>query len=109
MGYEIHIRRKGDDYPIQMEEWLHYIENDEELTYTNNIEITLPNGMILGMSGEGLAIWKTEYRGEEIEITFMYKNDEISAKYMDDFQIVKMKAIANKLNAIVVGDENEEY
>lgn len=109
MAYEVHIRRKDEANPITMKEWLDYVDKDEELTYTDFIEITLPNGMTMGMSAEGMAVWKTEVEGEEFKITFTFRDDEISARYVDDYQIKKMKGIANKINAIVVGDEEEEY
>ncbi|ULO08496.1 hypothetical protein H1230_06730 [Paenibacillus sp. 19GGS1-52] len=109
MAYEVHIRRKDEANPLTMKDWLNYVEKDKELTYTNHVEITLPNGMTMGMSGEGMAVWKTEVEGEEYKITFTFRDEEISARYVDDFQIEKMKVIANKLNAVVVGDEDEEY
>jgi hypothetical protein len=109
MGYELHIKRKHEENPIMIEEWLDYIRNDKELTYTKGIEVKLPNGMSLGMSGEGMAIWKTTFDEEELELTFLFRNGEISARFIEDFQILKMKEIANKLGAIVVGDEGERY
>ncbi|MCL6603726.1 MAG: hypothetical protein K6T94_12685 [Paenibacillus sp.] len=109
MAYEVHIRRKDESNPITMKEWLDYVEKDEELTFTDHIEITLPNGMTMGMSGEGMAVWKTEVDGEEYKITFIFRDEEISARYVDDFQIEKMKGIAKNINAIVIGDEDEEY
>jgi len=109
MGYEVHIRRKDGENPINIKEWLSYAATDDELTLTNNISITLPNGMNLGMSGEGMAVWKTEVDGEEYETTFMFRDEGISARYAGDFQIIKMKEIAEKLRAIVVGDEGEQY
>lgn len=37
------------------------------------------------------------------------KSSRINTTYLDEFQITKMKGIAEKLDAIVVGDDGEEY
>ncbi|WP_037287722.1 hypothetical protein [Saccharibacillus sacchari] len=109
MAYEIHIERKDEENSITMEEWENYIENDNELEATDHIEIELPNGMTIGMSGEGMAVWKKTIEDEEIAVTFTFREGEVSARYLNDNQIEKMKDIATKLQAIVVGDEGEEY
>lgn len=109
MAYEIHIQRKDEDNPITMQEWKSYIEKDSELEETDHIEIELPNGMTMGMSEEGMAVWKTKIEDEEIKVTFTFREGEVSARFSNDDQIEKMKAIASKLDSIVVGDEGEEY
>ncbi|MDO3413402.1 hypothetical protein QWJ34_26875 [Saccharibacillus sp. CPCC 101409] len=109
MAYQIHIQRADEDHPITLKEWTNYIQQDQELESSNHIEITLPNGMTMGMSGEGMAVWKTTIKDEEIKMTFTFREGEIATRYSSEDQIKKMKDIASKLEAIVVGDEGEEY
>ncbi|WP_172194243.1 hypothetical protein [Saccharibacillus qingshengii] len=109
MAYNLHIQRKDEDHPITLEEWMNYIKQDNELEPTDHIEITLPNGMTMGISGEGMAVWKTTVEDEEMQVTFTFMEGEISAGHSNEDQIEKMKKIASKLKAIVVGDEGEEY
>ncbi|NOU98503.1 hypothetical protein GC097_00485 [Paenibacillus sp. LMG 31457] len=65
------------------------------------------------IDAEGMGIWITTFNDEQHKITFSFQKDRngnyITVRYVDDFQIPKMKEIANNLNAILVGDEGEEY
>lgn len=110
MGYSVHVKRTSNENPITLEEWFNYINNDQGLEYIERIETKNPlTGEIISLVGQGMAIWKTENEGERYEITFDFRQDKISARYVAEFQIKKMKEIACRLHGIVVGDEGEEY
>ncbi|MEJ8302706.1 hypothetical protein [Saccharibacillus sacchari] len=109
MAYEIHIEKRDENSSITMAEWKNYIENDPELEATEHIEIELPNGMTMGISGEGMAVWNKKIDGEDVKITFTFREGAVSARYFSEDQIAKMKNIASKLDAVVIGDEGEAY
>jgi hypothetical protein len=109
MGYNLHIRRIQGMSPIALEDWLEYIAHDPELWLIENLEITSSEGSTISLNGKGIARWNTMNNGKEYRVSFIYRNGRISAAYLDDFQITKMKEIASKLDAVIVGDEGEEY
>ncbi|MEK3910661.1 hypothetical protein [Paenibacillus sp. FSL H7-0331] len=117
MGYELNITRakytfEAKENPITLEEWKNYISNDVDLKLQveDDISQTLPNGNVLSMkSGEGMASW--DYNGETVFLR--YSRGLILAPfhpYGDEPQYIeKLKSISNKLNARLLGDEQEEY
>jgi len=114
MGYNLNIKRREPETPITLDEWKECINTDTELTYSDFIETLNPmTNEMIRIDAEGMGIWSTTFNNEEYKITFSYqtgrRGNYITVRYVDDFQIPKMKQIANMLNAIVVGDEGEEY
>lgn len=114
MGYNLNIKRTEPESPITLDEWKHCISIDPELEYADFIEAINPmTNKIIRIDSVGMGVWSTEFNKEELKITFSFRDgrwgSEISANYVDDFQIPKMKEIASKLNAKVIGDDGEEY
>ncbi|WNR46873.1 hypothetical protein [Paenibacillus roseipurpureus] len=114
MGYDLKIKRIEPAAQITLDEWKHCISLDSELEYVDFIEATNPKtNETIRIESVGMGVWRTEFNNEEFELTFSFRDgrrgSEISARYVDDFQIPKMKEIAGKLNAKVYGDEGEEY
>ncbi|WP_173115575.1 hypothetical protein [Paenibacillus qinlingensis] len=116
MGDELNITRakytfEAKENPILLEEWKNYISNDDDLKFQiEDISVTLPNGNVLSMkSGEGMASW--DYNGETVYLR--YSRGLILAPfhhYSDEPQYIeKLKSIPTKLNAQLLGDEQEEY
>jgi len=64
-------------------------------------------GEFIKVQDEGMAIW-TDPK-DKSECYFYYHAGEISVKSPNDKITTKMKAVAQKLKARVIGDEGEEY
>jgi|SRR5579871_805033 len=116
MGYDLHIvrRKDWDDYEegsdISLEEWLAYVQTDNELELTNGYQIKIPGVENSFQSVPGFCNWT----GHSTKITndkpwFDYGYGMISAKYPDDETIKKMISIADKFNGKVQGDDGEFY
>ena len=116
MGYDLHIvrRKDWDDYEedsdISLEEWLAYVQIDDELELTNGnkIKITGVENSIQNVSGF------CNWTGHSIKVNddkpwFDYGYRMIISKYPDDETIKKMICIADKFNAKVQGDDGEFY
>lgn len=116
MGYELHIARKNnwDDYEeesnITLAEWLDYVKTDAELELTEGYWVKVP-GENFSQPKPGFCEWtahSTEKRpGYRPWLDYRYGS--ISAKYPDAETIRKMIAIAEALDARVVGDDGEFY
>jgi hypothetical protein len=116
MGYELHIFRQNnwddDDERsnISLEEWLSYVESDEELKLTNGYESGIPGIENSWQDSPGFCEWMIHPSPDSPNKTwFQYFRGSISAKYPDDETIKKMITIANALNAKVQGDDGEYY
>ncbi|MDQ1234421.1 hypothetical protein QE450_001919 [Paenibacillus sp. SORGH_AS306] len=113
MGYNIYITRAEDIYEnedsrISLKEWKDIIRADNELEAIDKLETTLPNGLILSQEQEGMAIWEYTIENEKQKIYLLYSDGNIFSKY-GDMMINKMKKIAIKLQAKVIGEEGEVY
>lgn len=114
MGYNIYITRaevpyENEDSQITLKEWQHLIHKDRELEAINKLEIILPNGMTLSQENEGIAVWEYKIQNEKQQIYFHYSEGNILTEYGDALMIKKMKEIANRLKAKVIGEEGEAY
>jgi hypothetical protein len=116
MGYDLHVTRADDwteseSSPISLNEWLAYVEEDPEMRL-DNVAVARPEGEPpLVYENEGLAVW-TAYSGHDPNgnmAWFDYYNGEIVVKNPDDEIISKMKRIAERFGATVMGDEGETY
>ncbi|HFV9473035.1 TPA: hypothetical protein ACIALX_004466 [Salmonella enterica subsp. enterica serovar Orientalis] len=99
MGWELHIVRTecwfdSASDPISREEWLQLVNDDEELTVDN-------------VNGDSYAIWsgQSEHDGPWLG----WDDGRISTKHPDEALYCKMLQVAEKLNAVVVDDDNHKY
>jgi hypothetical protein len=124
MGYFVHIRRPENPADedsrsnITLEEWQAYAATDDELNMINGYYIDWPSGWVASPADElqnwiedpGLCEWLAHPESDTGTIPILsYGHGEIYIKYPDDHTILKMVAIANALNAMVMGDEGEIY
>jgi hypothetical protein len=99
MGYDLHITRAADwtesaSAPIRAEEWLDLVRRDPEFELD-------------GLNGPYFAHWKN---ADSIQEGWLdWSAGQIYTKYPDSSLLRKMVAIADRLGAIVVGDDGERY
>ncbi|MGO4497346.1 hypothetical protein AB4114_15830 [Paenibacillus sp. 2RAB27] len=116
MGYNLNITRarstfEAKENPITLEEWKAYVALDPELDLQEEISQRLPDGQVLTMRSIGMAVWIHDGH----DVMFRYSNGLISLPYPpygdaeDSPYLPKIKSIASKLNARVLGDEQEEF
>ena len=108
MGYDLSITRAPiwtgrPGRSLTLEEWFDVIRRDEELCFA-------PSGdprKYPSCDAEWLAHPKPE---EAPHGTFFsWSGGDITCKYPDEYQMLKMVQISRKLNAIVIGDNGERY
>jgi len=117
MGYELHIVRdpewwiEGHEGGIPLDDWIAYLNSDSSMRLDGNAVINLPDGSNLGYSSDGLAVWTNHAGNVEggSQAWFDFRDNRIVVKSPDQEILAKMLSIANRLSAIVVGDEGEEY
>ena len=115
MGYELHIVRDFDweneenESNISLEEWLAYIQTDQELELADGYQIKL-KGTEHIQNAPGFCNWNGHStRIDDNKPWFDYGNGMISTKHPDDETIRKMITIAQALNGSVQGDDGEPY
>jgi hypothetical protein len=99
MGYEIRITRKENEPRLTLKDWLDYVTNDDEFFFKNDIpdyEDSYPD-----------YYWKVG--SEYIPFDFEEKYGAIYFKNPEVWAIEKMVFMAEKMNALVVGDDGEIY
>jgi len=102
-GYDLHITRAKDwteskKTPVTVEEWVQYVKSDSEF---HLVQPQDPKGRAKD------AIWIDPKNKQECY--FYYSDGAISVKDPDERIIAKMKKVALKLKAKVVGDDGEDY
>ncbi|MFZ5986521.1 MAG: hypothetical protein ACOYWZ_05255 [Bacillota bacterium] len=113
MGYDIHIIRaentwEAENNPITVEEWLHVVDSDPEMERIEKLEGRNPiTGEVITVPMQNSAVWHHEELN--YKVPFCYSEGGISVARPDNIVIKKMKEIAIKLNAKVIGDDEEEY
>jgi hypothetical protein len=115
MGYDIHITRAPDwtaseAFPISLEEWLDCAARDSEMRLDGFAEAWVGQS-VLRVESEGLAVW-TAYSRHEVGgnmAWFSFCYGRIVVKNPDDEILGKMRQIATRLQANVIGDEGETY
>ena len=102
MGYDISIKRL--DSRISRNEWLSYIEEDSEFELINDFSTKLPSDKTLTTEIPNSGLWKKE-------IPFIYNEEHgnVQVKNPDISVIEKMISISRKMNALVIGEEDELY
>ncbi|PWC10104.1 hypothetical protein [Brenneria corticis] len=99
MGWELHIIRTENWFdsssnPISSEEWLQLVDDDKELSIDRK-------------NGEFFAIWSGQ--SEHDEPWLDWDDGRISTKHPDEALYCKMLQIADKLNAVVVDEDDHKY
>lgn len=99
MGWELHIIRTENWFdsasnPISGEEWLQLVDDDNELSIDRN-------------NGDFFAIWSGQ--SEHDEPWLDWNDGRISTKHPDEALYCKMLQIADKLNAVVVDEDDHKY
>jgi hypothetical protein len=107
MGYELNIQRENNENKISINEWADYMNSDSEFESIEEFSADLKNGKVLTVSTPNAGIW--ESKNGEVPFTFSEEYGWITVKNPDNLIIEKMISIAKKLNAVVVGEEGEEY
>ncbi|HUO10437.1 MAG TPA: hypothetical protein VM008_19175 [Phycisphaerae bacterium] len=111
MGYDLRITRKHHETevpPISLDEWIALVDADPELRLDGRAQVQAPDGSIISYENPGLAIW-TPNGVPHAGNWFDYRRGRIVVKNPDENTIAKMKQLAAKLQAKVIGDEGEEY
>lgn len=99
MGCELHIIRTENWFDsasnlISGEEWLQLVDDDNELSIDRK-------------NGEFFAIWSGQ--SEHDEPWLDWNDGRISTKHPDEALYFKMLQIADKLNAVVVDEDDHKY
>ena len=99
MGWELHLIRSDNWFdsasnPISSEEWLQLVDDDNELSIDRK-------------NGEFFAIRSGQ--SEHDEPWFDWNDGRISTKHPDEALYCKMLQIADKLNAVVVDEDDHKY
>ncbi|AZH55447.1 TPA: hypothetical protein RVD67_003605 [Escherichia coli] len=99
MGWELHIIRTENWFdsasnPISGEEWLQLVDDDNELSIDRK-------------NGDFFAIWSGQ--SEHDEPWLGWNDGRISTKHPDEALYCKMLQIADKLNAVVVDEDDHKY
>ncbi|EAR4439627.1 hypothetical protein EOG74_19815 [Salmonella enterica] len=99
MGWELNIVRIENWFdsasnPISSEEWLQLVDDDKELSIDRK-------------NGEFFAIWSVQ--SEHNEPWLDWNDGRISTKHPDEVLYCKMLQIADKLNAVVVDEDDHKY
>ena len=116
MGYDLHITRAAywaeteDANKISFEEWLAYVESDNELQLTKGYQIRIPGVVDTFQNVPGFCNWSGHSTMKnDSQPWFDYSDGCISTKNPDEEVIRKMISIAESLNAKVQGDDGEFY
>lgn len=99
MGWELHIIRTENWFdsasdPISSVEWLQLVDDDKEL-------------LIDSKNGEFFAIWSGQSKYDEPWLD--WNDGRISTKHPDEDLYCKMLHMADKLNAVVVDEDDHKY
>ncbi len=102
MAYCIYIQRHAAK--ISRDEWVKYIKEDADFELINNFKAELETGhtLVTGIPYAGL--WK-----KEIPFVYVPESGHICVYSPDINVIEKMITISKKMNAIVIGEEDELY
>lgn len=99
VGWELHIVRTENWFdsasnPIKSEQWIQLINNDEELSIDKK-------------NGGFFAIWSGHPSHDESWLG--WDDGRIYTKQPDEALYCKMLQIANKLDAVIVDDDDHKY
>lgn len=117
MGYEVHIVRNSDWWDvavgggISLEEWEFCVRTDESMRLDHAAETKTDDGEVIRYENPGLAVWVgySNHNESGNMAWFDFREGRISVKNPDEEILRKMHQLATRLDAKVVGDEEEEY
>ncbi len=112
MGYDLHLTRapvwyESEEHPITVPEWVGLVESALDLVMEGVAEARVSGDAVLRYEDANLAVWTAHPSRDKV--WFDWTDGEIVVKNPDRPTIAKMKEIAGRLHARVVGDEGEEY
>ncbi|MDC6364824.1 MULTISPECIES: hypothetical protein [Flavobacteriaceae] len=107
MGYELSIQREENQTKLSKEEWVKYVKSDFEFKPIETFSAKIEEDKYLTIPTPNAGLWKAD--GKEVPFTFDEEFGWISVKNPDKRIIRKMVSIADKLDAIVLGEEGEIY
>jgi Cu2+-containing amine oxidase len=104
MSYNLYIIRENNS--ITYEDIVKLVRTYPELKLElkDEMDISTPAGEVVTVPGNYI-VW----RKEEFNVWLNYRRGKISSGYTKDDGINKLKEIAYKLEAKVVGEDGEEY
>ena len=116
MGYDVHITRRknwfdDEGQAITMDEWVAVVSADPEMRLDGFAEAELADGSALRSEDPSIAVW-TAYskHGQQGNMAwFALCEGNVEVKNPDQEILIKMWQLAQKLAAIVQGDEGELY
>jgi hypothetical protein len=115
MSYDLHITRRENwssgRSGISLAEWLAYVDHDPEMRLDGFAEIVAPDGAVIRMESEGLAVWTAHplYATGFMAWFNHSPSGRVTVASPDEECMKKMWHIAQALNARVQGDEGEFY
>ena len=111
MGYEVHITRatewiRSNEAPITEEDWLAVVDTDPELIVSADDYYDTKDRHTGAVRRVHAVSWTAH---PEEPWPLWHDGDEILTKNADEPTIGKMKQLAQRLNARVLGDDGESY
>ncbi|NNF00755.1 MAG: hypothetical protein HKN25_17190 [Pyrinomonadaceae bacterium] len=107
MGYELYIQRPEGAECISVDEWLRLVDADPEFTAIDRFSSDLPDGGYIEAMIPQSAAWNA--LEENIPFMFSHETSAIIVKNPNEEIIKEMIVVAEKLNAVVTGDDGEIY
>jgi len=112
VSYAVHIVRADPCIankfePIPLTAWLEYVASDHEMRLKGKAIFKSPKGEVIEINAPGLAEWIDPHDGSRA--VFDHSRGRVSVGNPSRAALTKMFQIAEKLNAIVRGDEGEHY
>jgi hypothetical protein len=115
MGYDVHITRAknwmdSESHPISLEEWKRCVALDPEFTLETTAMAEVDD-VKLAYENDGLAVWNacSKHDIDGNKAWFDFGEGRVTVKNPTGEIISKMKMIAERLNASVIGDDGEKY
>lgn len=116
MGYDVHITRKqnwfDDDGPeITLQEWLDVAHSDPEMRVDGYAEARTSDGSVIRTNDASMSVWVAYPQNGINGATawLWHSNGNVMAKNPDQDILRKMWSLAERLDALVQGDEGEFY
>ena len=110
IGYEVYITRKeyhfDEDGPeISLTEWIDFVTNHPEFRMDGFAEAETPEGEILRIEADGLAVWEKYSKSKRggNQAWFLYFEGSVSVKNPDRELLSKMYEMAQQFSAKVQG------
>lgn len=107
MSYDFCITRMNpetnvDNSPISLEEWIHLVESDDELNFSEVNVINPITKQKIYIEKGTVVLWLNPDEDDYVE--FHFSNGKVCVNGYDTCLINKVKALARKLNAYAYED-----